>query len=393
MPQLLEAPIEKKRVLIVAEHLSHYREGVYLELQQHPNWEVTFAGGEGVKGVQIPEVPEGVLDRHLRLSNRWIGGRLLWQRGLVHLCRTGKFDAVIFVGNAAFLSTWLAAGLLRLAAVPVVFWTIGWHKPDTSVAIKLLRRAFYGLADHLMLYGEDGYELAASAGVRPEVMTIIGNSYSSSAICEGGDVSELDIPPRSPGISYIGAVARLTPEKRFGLLIESASVMRRQGRDLRIILAGEGFEADALVAQAEELGVPLSLLGPVHDEKLLEQVYDLLSFTVLPERAGLSTIQSLLRGTPVVTAGDPSCQVPEFRAVRNGVTGFLYQRGDVASLAEAMEDCLALVEENRGAVAALCRQEAMENWSPEAHGRAILSVLAKLTRGRPSRHGLKRGLW
>jgi glycosyltransferase involved in cell wall biosynthesis len=60
--------------------------------------------------------------------------------------------------------------------------------------------------------------------------------------------------------------------------------------------------------------------------------------TVVPGAVGLTAIQSLNYGTPVITHDDPNEQGPEWEAIRNGLNGRLFRKGDPVDLAEAIEE-------------------------------------------------------
>jgi len=366
---------QERRCFVVAEHLSHYRFGVYSILDSCTDWRFTFVGGANTLNGGIEGIPPDRLS-DVRILRQFRLGRLLWQRGLVRLCFTQRPDAVIFVGDAQFLSSWLAALVLRLRHVPVLFWTIGWHKPDHG-AKRVIRLLFYRLANKLLLYGSDGAAIGRLMGYPDHRMEIIGNSYRS---CLSSSDAELRGIRDFEGLLFdgecVGAVSRLTAEKRFDLLIEAVRIIRSRGRDLSVVLIGAGDEEQRLHIQAAESEVPLLLLGPIYAEEALDVVYQRLSVTVLPERAGLAVIQSLSHGTPVVSADDPHRQVPEFRAIKNGVTGSLYSPGRPEELAMAIENCADLVIRSGRQVEEQCRQEVAENWSPEKHAMRILRALS-----------------
>lgn len=363
---------------MITEHLSHYREGVYRELDADEQWEFVFGGGAEVRDGSIPSIPAGVLKRRVALANHWIGRKMLWQSGVLRLCLTMKWDAVVFVGNASFVSTWVAAALVRALGGKVYFWTIGWHRPDSRLK-GVFRRCFYGLANRLLLYGQDGYDIAIASGMSPSSLVVIGNSYSdtgvSSSISSDDDVDVSSVLP-PVGMRLVGAVARLGLEKRFDLLLEAVSELRQAGRDVGVVLVGAGPAADELRVSALDLDVPLFLTGPIHDGAVLDEIYERLDVTVLPERAGLTVIQSLGHATPVVTVDDASRQVPEFRAVHPGSTGQLYLPGSIASLSDAIDRCLTMVLLDAEATAEACRNEVALNWSAAAHAERILDALS-----------------
>ncbi len=339
--------LQPKKVLIVQQQLSHYRRGVFMELDGFSALEVTFAADLSCKDGSIPAVPMTTFKRVVLLKNSWLGPAL-WQRGLLRCIARGRFDCVIFPGDARHISTWVA---LPLAL-------------------------FYRLADRILLYGEDGYRLGAEAGFPTDRMSVIGNSYSQAPSANTPDEA-LDLEALLPHdqTRFVGAIVRLNHEKRLDMLISAVDILRQQGRDIGVLLTGSGPAEESIAKEAERLSVPLYLTGAAYDDATISAVYQKLDVTVLPERAGLTVMQSLIHGIPVVTVDDPHYQVPEFRAVIPGVTGVLYPRGDVEALARAIDQCLTMVDDQGEVLADACREEIENKWSVGSHARRIVIAL------------------
>ena len=67
--------------------------------------------------------------------------------------------------------------------------------------------------------------------------------------------------------------------------------------------------------------------------------------TVAPGKIGLTAIQSLTYGTPVITHGNSDNQMPEFEAVVPGDNGDLFVDGDIDSLATVIAKWIGMSEE------------------------------------------------
>lgn len=376
-------PERESTCLVVYDSLVHYRYGVFRELDASAHWRFTYAAGASSRDGSIKSIPPSLLRATVPLSNRWLGPAL-WQHGLVHHALFGDFDIAIMNGAVANITTWLAALIFRLRGRPVYFWTIGWHRPEGGVK-KIVRRMFYALADELLLYGEDAARIGEMMGYPQSRMHVIGNSIVSS---EAVDIrpEEEPIPhfEAESDVLVVGAVARLTPEKRFDLLVEAVADMRARGEKVQILLVGDGPVRKQLETLASRLQVPISLPGAIHSAAGLRRVYKVLDVTVLPERAGLTVMQSMENGVPVVTVDDPYRQVPEFRAVRDGLTGALYRPDDLQDLIRALATVREMLASQGEKLAAECRSEVRTRWSPEVHARTILG---RLEAGQKSRSG------
>lgn len=379
--EVLDEPF---RVMVVCLFMPHYRSGVHLALDASDRVSYTFLSDPCDDHYSVATMPTESVRHHHLLINRHIA-RLTWQQGLVKHVLTGKHDAYVFWGDASVASTWVAAACARLLLRrPVFYWTIGWHRPESGLK-KLTRMAFYRLADQLLLYGSTARELGRGMGYPLDRMSVIGNSEASP----GSDVDPVDpLPMQAPGHHdgrrvSVGAVARLNHAKRFDLLIEAAGVLVGRGLRVEVTLAGDGPCAEALVELAQQRGVDLRLLGPVYGREDLATLYRQLDMTVVPAHAGLTIIQSLKNGVPVITDDDIYMQGPEWEAVTPDVTGGLYAKGDVAGLADAIETWAARVHSAPEDVSRRCVAEYRAKWTPVAHARRIeQGVLQVLSRRR-----------
>ena len=149
------------------------------------------------------------------------------------------------------------------------------------------------------------------------------------------------------GPNMIFACRQLFPRKGIRFLIEAAAQLKPRFPDLKVVLAGDGFERPELARLAESLG-----LGP--DVTFLGWVPN----TDLPpyyRAAALSVIPSLEEGFGIPAAEAMGCEVavvasdagglPE--VVEDGVTGLVVPRGDSTALAQAIGSLLADPERRR----------------------------------------------
>lgn len=359
------------RVVIVYPFLVHYRFGVFKTLDEMDDLRVTFVSGlEGNHG--IPSSPPELFRDHIAVKSIY-RGRFTWQKGIIRVLLTRPYDTAVLHGDMWSLSTWIAAAVARLRGKSVFFWTIGWHRPDSGL-LRRMRIVFYRLAHELLIYGNTGRALGREMGYPAERMTVIYNSHRSS--------QQLTTEP-SPDIKSrlswdgptVGAVIRLTAPKRLDLLIQAASILAERGLIVRIVIAGEGPEREHLESLAKELSVTCTFLGAVYAPSDLAAVYDALDVTVVPAAAGLTVIQSLAHGVPVVTDDDAYGQMPEAEAVVENRTGSRYPRGDVSALADAIADWISRVAEEQDTIAAAARSEVEARWTPESQAERIATRL------------------
>lgn len=360
------------RVLVVYPQLPHYRYGVFISMQQSENIEYTFAS-DILPRNGIATVPLGFIDRHIRLKNRNFGGAL-WQSRLLSEAIREKYDSYIFLGDVSTLSTWITALLLRIMNRPVLFWTIGWHRRERGWK-RLIRMSFYRLANHLLVYGYMGRQLGIAHGYPSHRITVIFNSHNSPPSLEGEEAASSELEFERAQVPVIGAVIRLTPVKNLALLVMAAAELNLRQQPVRILLVGDGPCRGELEGLATAWDVDCHFAGAVYGDKGLTKVYEHMDITVVPTAVGLTAIQSMAYGVPVISDDAWDTQMPEWEAIRPGVTGEHYRKGDVEDLASKVQKMLRHLEQEKESIAEACRAEVATNWQAGRQAERIQSVL------------------
>jgi glycosyltransferase involved in cell wall biosynthesis len=143
------------------------------------------------------------------------------------------------------------------------------------------------------------------------------------------------------GPNMIFACRQLFPRKGIRFLLEAAAALKPQFPDLKIVLAGDGFERPELVRLAAELGIAsdVTFLGWVPNADL-PQYYRAAAVSVIPsleEGFGIPAAEAM--GCEVAVVASDAGGLPE--VVENGVTGLVVPRGDATALAQAIGSLLA----------------------------------------------------
>jgi len=118
-------------------------------------------------------------------------------------------------------------------------------------------------------------------------------------------------------------VGRLMPSKAFDILIEAVAQARRAVPDARLVIAGEGYERDALRRRIGELGAEewCELAGRVDDDTLLHLYRSawVVASASRSEGWGMTLTEAAACGTPAVASRISG----HIDAVEDGVTGLL----------------------------------------------------------------------
>ncbi len=147
--------------------------------------------------------------------------------------------------------------------------------------------------------------------------------------------SQLSDPPT---VAFAG---RLVPEKGVSVLMKAFVRVQAHLTDARLVIAGQGSEADELRVLASNLGIARNViwLGHVPRDEM-ERYFESAWVQVVPslweEPFGNVTTEAMMRGTAVIASAVGA--QPEI--IQHGVTGFLVPPNQVDALSDALLDVL-----------------------------------------------------
>jgi glycosyltransferase involved in cell wall biosynthesis len=178
--------------------------------------------------------------------------------------------------------------------------------------------------------------LTVSEAARRDLSSSVGVPLERVHVTPNGVAPRFFEARRTPGrgARTLLAVGTLEPRKNVPTLLRALRVLRREGRDLRLVLAGRRAWGPPLAL--DDLAPYVSLLGPVPDEALPE-LYATADCFVLPslyEGFGLTLAEAMAAGVPAVAS-----DIPALREV-GGDTVRYADPHDPGSVAAAIRDAL-----------------------------------------------------
>lgn len=189
--------------------------------------------------------------------------------------------------------------------------------------------------------------------------------HYAATIHHGIDMTAFTFVPE-PG-SYLLFLGRIHPDKGTHLSIE---VARRAGLPLVIagIVQDEDYFAEAVAPHVDGMAVTyIGPVGPSQRDALLGGALALLHLIDFAEPFGLSVVESLATGTPVIAT--PLGSMPEL--LRDGRTGYLVT--DVEAAVSAVAHVSQLDRQE-------CHQEAITRFSSDRMVRDHLAVFDRVVR-------------
>lgn len=371
----------KQRILLVVQpSLSHYREPFVRTLLASDDYSFLPAGRFPVKGNSsqgrdsVNSASEDLLNQSERLVRKQLFGNFFWDQGLLKLILRKKYELVILEGNFYNFSSWVAAMLLRIIGRKSAFWGHGWKRPESGFKLKL-RKFFYHLPQGHFVYGDTAREYAAKIGLNKENWIVVYNSlYKLNQLrCqEHGD----DLPGDKMSLIFSG---RLTKRHRVDLLIQAVNRLKtEENLSIELNIVGDGSERDSLTKIAGEGSQQINFLGAQHDFSVLKNIYSSSHFSVSPGASGLNVIQSLGFGVPVIAASADPQSGPEIEAVKDDVTGLLFEYENVNSLMDKIRYANEISATERGLMSAAGKILVETHYSAESHANAMLTGIKKI---------------
>ena len=195
-------------------------------------------------------------------------------------------------------------------------------------------------ADALTAITDDCRQHALRAGAQDSKIHVIPNGADLRRFTPAQGV-ELEAMKARFGPRMIFACRQLFPRKGIRFLIQAAAQLKPRFPDLRLVLAGDGFERNDLEALARRLGIAEQtvFLGWVANSEL-PAYYRASAVSVLPsleEGFGIPAAEAMGCKVPVVASDAGG--LPE--VVEDGVTGRIVPKGDAGALCEAIGSLLA----------------------------------------------------
>jgi glycogen(starch) synthase len=176
---------------------------------------------------------------------------------------------------------------------------------------------------------------ACSAFVLRDLYKLESIRAPSSVIPNGVEPSDFTSATPEQGFDpYVLGVGRLVPQKGFDVLINAFAA--DELAELKLVIAGDGFERDKLRARAREVGADsrVHFVGAVPRVRVARLMRGARVFA-LPSRAepfGIALLEAMAVGVPAVATAAGG--IPEF--AHDGVNALLVQPDDANALAGAI---------------------------------------------------------
>jgi len=205
-------------------------------------------------------------------------------------------------------------------------------------------------ADALITLTGDMREELLRRGADPGRIHMAPNSVDPDAFApqppDAALKQSLGIPAEVPVVGYVGS---FVDYEGLDDLVQACARLHRQGTPLRLLLVGDGLESRPLRQLVDSLGLNgIALLPGRVDHSLVKRYYSIIDVLAYPRKpwevcetvSPMKPFEALALEKAVLVSSVRALQA----IVRDGETGRVFQKGNVASLAQTLQDMLASPE-------------------------------------------------
>ena len=355
---------------------SHYRSAIYRLMDREFGCDFCFGDGwDDIKKMDYSTLHGKVIEvRNVRKPH------IYFQKGLMKMLRA-DYDTYIICAETRNMSAWFFL-LVRKMFYPkkrVFAWIHGMLGKE-GAAKRLMYRFQQWLMTGSFIYNERSVKIMIEHGVPANKLHTIYNSLDYDAqleIRKTLSASSIYHEHFGNGNRNIVFIGRLTKVKRFDLLLDAVAILKQRGVMVNVTFIGDGVERQGMELRTTELGIrdQVWFYGACYDEsKNAEMIYNA-DLCVSPGNIGLTSMHALMFGCPAITNDDFDHQMPEFEAIKKGISGAFFKSDDSESLADTISDWFSAHGNDREEVRKACFEEIDTKWNPYNQLRILKEVL------------------
>lgn len=338
----------QEKVCLIYNFGQHYRLGIFKLLNESLN--IKFFFGDKLK--DIKKIDYKQLNNNVEeLTNIKIFKNFYYQKGASELIFK-NYTSYILLGEYYCISTWFILLIGLFTKKKIFLWTHGWYGKESS-AQKIIKKIFFNLADGIFLYGNYAKDLMIEEGFDSEKLHVIYNSlnYDEQMIyrkqCTSNDLYTSYFQNNYPTLIFIG---RLTKIKKLNYIIEAMALLKKNNVHMNLAIIGNGEEINTLkdLVSKFQLNDNIWFVGSLYEEKEISNFVYNADLCISPGNVGLTAMHSMMYGTPVITNSDYMSQMPEFEAIKPGLTGDFFENNNVDDLSIKINNWLNLKKSRNG---------------------------------------------
>ena len=345
-----------------------------------------IAGSEGYASKPIWKRAASLALKPLRPGWAWIEERILFKHFTKRIIEVAKSEnADIIHAHVPYRVGIPAMRAARELGLPFVYEMRGmWEESAVASgrwkAGGLAHRRFRRLetkalksADSVICICETLRKEAISRGVASEKITVVPNAVDLKNNAEESELFH-EMREKLEGKLVIGYIGSLRELEGVDFTAEAASILKNQGVDVKFFVLSSESGQEGLRSYCMELGISDSsfIVGPVPHNQVAP-FYDLIDVFVVSRPdlrvtklvTPLKPFEAMRGGCAVLVSDLPALS----EIIDDGITGRLFNPGDVKDLANCLEElCRDGDQRERLGQAAKAWVEKNRTWSSVIHG-------------------------
>lgn len=279
-----------------------------------------------------------------------------------------KYSHYILTGDINLCVDWLIILYAKLTKRKVYLWTHGLRAVVGNFYKRFLYKLFFAHVDGLLMYNRYGCQFMENIGCKKERLFVFHNSLDTElqtriySSLSPTSIYKEHFGNDNPVLIYIGRIQRV---KKTEQILDAMHILRTCGLELNLVMVGANVDDNVFDNKIDlyDLKGNVWMYGPCFDEsKNAELIYNA-SVCVSPGNVGLTCIHALSYGTPIITNNNFAKQMPEFEAIKEGVTGDFFEENNIEDLADKIKKWVLLSKDKRARCRQIARRTIVEEWS------------------------------
>jgi len=319
------------RIILIEPVLAHYRKDFYSDLLACNDFNFEIIAGENYQDVKSLKGSEYITFDYV--SFRIFKHIFYYLKGSVKYILLKKPDAIICTGvDFHLVHTLIIFFIYRFFLKRKFYW---WSHGSLGKQGRLgvfLRKRFYKTSNGIFVYNLNGKKNLKILGIEESKIRVVNNSINKN---EYGYLNHDIYRKSADRVFTILFCGRITEQKKIDILIKALDIINNKKIfDYKCYIIGDGH-LTSLNKLAEELNITdkICFTGAKYGEEAFTYFLNSDLF-VYPGGIGLSLLQALSYGIPVITTDNLTLHGPEIELLQPGLNGDLYYDGSVNDLAE-----------------------------------------------------------
>jgi glycosyltransferase involved in cell wall biosynthesis len=354
----VKCPCAKKNTLILQSAMPDYRQAFLKALIKEEKGDVCVLSG---REHFAESLPAGIslgenscfVDNYYLLKRR-----VLLQIGVTFAAINS--NVVILELNPRIVNTWVILLCRKILGRKSILWGHAWSRAGKYSKTEKIRNAQRRLADLIVVYTK------SQENELKTYMNIDSVVAAPNAIYSIQDMNVQFDEANYHKNSFV-CIGRLVKEKKIDLLLDAFAKMIHRGLDgVTLVVIGRGPELESLKEKCSELNIQdlVKFEGHITDMNILKEYYSNAYASIAAGSLGLSIIQSMTFGVPmVISKTEP--HGPEIEAAITGENCVFFDTNDSDDLADKMYEVVEnaqMWKSKRSSMNKYCR----DNYSVEA---------------------------